>query len=113
MRRLTDDERAVLRAVVLAGAPNDDALRAALLRQVGTARATGPSCTCGCASLGLTVDRACAPSVSIREFSADALDAVEPAGFRVLVRDGYMVDVEVYGYGDAVPSSWPPATAFG
>jgi hypothetical protein len=30
----------------------------------------------------------------------------------VLVEDGYMVDVEVYGYGDAVPSSWPPATAF-
>ncbi len=109
MRPLTAAERQVLRAVVLAGAPQDERLRASLLAQVEVARVTGPSCTCGCASVGLAVDRADAPPASLEELFADAIDGDYAAGFRVLLADGYLDDVEFYGYGDTDNASWPPA----
>ena len=109
MRPLTADEREVLRAVVVAGAPNDERLRAALLAQVEVAQVTGLSCTCGCASVGLAVDPADAPAAPLAELSADAVDGEWAVGFRVLLRDGYLDDVEFYGYGDTPNTSWPPA----
>lgn len=109
MRPLTAAEREVLRAVVLAGAPRDEALRAALLAQVDAAQVTGPSCTCGCASVGLVVERADAPPASLSELSADAVDGEYAVGFRLLFADGYLDDVEVHGYGDTDAAAWPPA----
>lgn len=109
MRPLTATEREVLRAVVLAGAPEDKPLRASLLAQVEAAQVTGPSCICGCASVGLAVDRADAPPACIAELSVDAIDGEYAAGFRVLLADGYLDDVEFYGYGDTDDTSWPSA----
>lgn len=112
MRPLTADERQVLRAVVAAGAPKDEALRSALLAQVEVAQATGLSCTCGCASLGIVVNRADAPPASLPELSADAIDGDYAVGFRVLLSEGYLDDVEFYGYGDRDNTTWPPAGIF-
>ncbi len=109
MRSLTAEEREVLRAVVLAGAPEVEPLRAALLAQVEHAQVTGPSCTCGCASVGLEVDRGAAPPARIAELSADAIDGEYAVGFRVLLADGYLDDVEFYGYGDTPNTAWPRA----
>lgn len=109
MRRLTAAEREVLRAVVLAGAPKDDGAQAALLAQVDAAQVTGPSCTCGCASIGLSVDRAAALPADLSEFGADAVEDDYAAGFRIALVDGYLDDVEFYGYGDSDNSVWPPA----
>lgn len=95
--------------MVLAGAPRDEALRAALLSQVDAAKVTGPSCTCGCASVGLAVERADAPPASLPEMSADAVDGDYAAGFRLLLADGYLVDAEFHGYGDTDDSVWPSA----
>ena len=107
MRSLSTEERAVLRAVVLAGAPDDEPLRAALLAQVEAAQVTGPSCTCGCASVGLDVDRLAALPARLAELSADAIDGEYAVGFRVLLADGYLDDVEFYGYGDTPNTTWP------
>lgn len=107
MRSLTAEEREVLRAVVLAGAPEDEPVRNALLAQVDAAQVTGPSCTCGCASVGLVVDPTAAPAAAVSEFSADAVEGDYGAGFRVLLADGYLIDVEFYGYGDTPDTSWP------
>jgi hypothetical protein len=109
MRPLTAAERQVLRAVVLAGAPQDEHLRASLLAQVDVAQVIGPSCTCGCTSVALRVDHSDAPPASLAELSADAVDGDYAAGFRVLLADGYLDDVEFYGYGDTDSASWPPA----
>ena len=109
MRPLTPGEREVLRAVVVAGAPKDERLLAALLAQVEAAQVTGPSCTCGCASVGVTVNPADAPPAPLAELSADAVEGDWAVGFRVLLRDGYLDDVEFYGYGDTHNSAWPPA----
>ena len=109
MRSLTPEEREVLRAVVRAGAPEDELLRAALLAQVDAAQVTGPSCTCGCASVGLDVDRTAALPAELVEFSADAMDGEYAVGFRVLLADGYLDDVEFFGYGDTPNATWPEA----
>jgi hypothetical protein len=109
MRHLTAAEREVLRAVVLAGARRDEPLRAALLAQVAAAQVTGPSCTCGCASVGLVVQRDDAPPASVTELSADAAEGDWAVGFRLLLVDGYLDDVEFYGYGDADDTVWPAA----
>lgn len=108
MRSTTAAEREVLRAIVLAGAPEDEPLRAALLAQVQAARVTGPSCACGCASVGLTVDRDDAPPALLSELSADAVEGDCGVGFRVLLADGYLDDVEIFGYGDTDATTWPP-----
>ena len=107
VRPLTADEREVLRAVVVAGAPEGDELRAALLAQVDAAQVTGPSCPCGCASIGLVVARAEAPPAAVAELSADAVDGDDAVGFRVLLSEGYLDDVEFYGYGDTDSTTWP------
>ena len=109
MRALTATERDVLRAVVRAGAPEDEAVRTALLAQVEVAQVSGASCACGCASLGLTVAPADAPVAALAELSADAVDGDYAVGFRVLLADGYLKDVEFYGYGDTDHATWPPA----
>lgn len=109
MRSLTGCEREVLVAVVRARAPEDDDLQAALLAQVEAAQVTGPSCPCGCASLGLLVDRAAAPGVDLPELSADAQDGDYLVGLRLLLLDGYLADVEIFGYGDSDDSTWPEA----
>lgn len=109
VRHLTTDEREVLRAVLLAGAPEDERLRAALLAQVDATAVAGPSCDCGCASLALTVDRAAAPPAPVSEVSADALNGDAAVGFRVKLVDGYLNDVEFYSYGDADDTAWPAA----
>lgn len=98
----------MLRAIVLSGAPEDAPLRDALLAQVDAAQVTGPSCTCGCASVGLTVDRGEAPPALLAELSADAVEGDHGVGFRVTLADGYLDDVEVLGYGDTDATTWPP-----
>jgi len=100
----------VLRAVVLVGAPADETLRAALLAQVQVAQVMGLSCTCGCASYALAVDRQEAPPALVGEVSGDAHNGEEGVGFRVLLADGYLVDVEIHGFGDNDASVWPAAT---
>ena len=107
MRPLSDHEDAVLRAIVLGDAP-DDAARAALLSQLDAAQVTGPSCTCGCASVGLYVDRAATPPAGVRELNADAVQGDYAVGFRILLDAGYLDDVEFFGYGESDHSVWPP-----
>lgn len=111
VRPLTAQEREVLRAVVLSAVRQDAlSVRAALLAQVDAAQVIGPSCPCGCASLAVAVDRSAAPPVALPRLEADAVVDDETVGFIVWLDDGYLVDVEIFGYGDADDSVWPPAT---
>lgn len=111
VRPLTSEERAVLRAVVLAEAPQDECTRSALLAQVDAAQVAGSSCPCGCASVAVQVDRGSAPRALARELHATASRGDEVVGFRVVLEDGYLADVEIFGFGDADDTSWPHAHA--
>ncbi len=46
----------------------------------------------------------------VGEVSGDAHNGEEGVGFRVLLADGYLVDVEIHGFGDNDASVWPAAT---
>ena len=106
-RRLTLEEQDVLIAVVDADVPDlttADAVRA----QIRVATVTGVSCQCGCPSYSLVVARDLAPPAPLTEINAGYGDE-DGGGFRVLLDDGYLCDVEIYWYGDKVPSEWPAA----
>jgi hypothetical protein len=80
-----------------------------LVEQVDSARADG-YCGCGCATVGLTVDRA-APSAgkSYHKIPADILDASGEliGGVLVFVDDGYLSSLEVFTYYEPI-SPLPP-----
>ena len=70
-----------------------------LRRQLDGVRVTGPSCGCGCDSVGLSVDRSFAPAPVEERVPTDAFGR-DPGGNVVGVMlhviDGYMVDLEFY-----------------
>ena len=108
-RTLTAPERAVLLALLR----HEDFLgRDALLAQVDHISVEG-SCSCGCASVHLTVRGvAAAPSSpSPLPTEAEVLDerGNRIGGIVVFAHDGYLSYVEVYAYGPAAIAAFPPS----
>jgi hypothetical protein len=86
--------------------------REELLAQAATALVIG-HCTCGCATVDLSVDRALPAATSSPSpvpNEATALDATnEPlGGVLVFVRDGYLSSLEIYSYDTAPITAFPP-----
>jgi len=90
-----------------------------LLAQAGVTTATD-QCSCGCASIGLSVPHELAPASSdsesgvstpIQNEAVVVNDAGEPiGGVLVFTKDGYLSYLEVYNYGDDPINPFPPVT---
>ena len=74
-------------------------------KQLDHVRVTGPSCKCGCSSVGLAVDREKVPPATVGErvptdgFGRDSQG--NEVGVLLHVIDGYMNDLEFYPTSDA------------
>ena len=90
-RELSADEKAVLEFLLSRPFPGRDQLR----DQLESVRTTGLSCTCGCPSIALQVDRQ-APraqvGASIDAFGRDADGNLVMVG--LLMDDGYMMELD-------------------
>ena len=107
-RKLTAAERDALVAVLTHA---DFQGRDALLEQVNAARVVG-GCDCGCASVDLAVEDA-PPSDSVaypipNEATVLDMDGHAIGGVLVSERDGYLAQLEVYGYANDPISPFPP-----
>jgi hypothetical protein len=75
--------------------------RDALLRQAVTVLTAGSSCDCGCPSFSLVPDRSLPPANDVATPASEA-HGRDPGGNLVgvllFVRDGYLDDLEVFGY---------------
>ncbi len=96
LRGLTDDESGVVDRLLSRPFPGRDEL----VQQLRFVRAPGLSCTCGCPSIALEVDRG-APSAAVAERApteAVARDGDDNlVGIMLLVDDdGYMSELEFY-----------------
>jgi hypothetical protein len=94
-RSLIPEERRILNFLFTERFPGRDEL----VTQLDHVRVTGPSCACGCDSVGLIVDRAAPPApveerVPTEAFGRDPGGSV--VGVLLQVVDGYMVDLEFY-----------------
>lgn len=98
-RPLSSQERALLDLLLTREFPGRDAL----VEQAKTARWGGPGCGCGCPSYLLEVDRTL-PAALVEERMVSDAHGCEPGGNPVgillFVDDGYLREVEVYGYED-------------
>jgi hypothetical protein len=98
-RPLTNDELALLELLLTREFPGRDAL----VEQAKTARWGGPGCTCGCPSYLLEVHRTL-PAAAVEERMVSDAHGNEPGGnfvgILLFVEDGYLSEVEVYGYED-------------
>jgi hypothetical protein len=94
-RPLVPEERQILNFLLTKGFLGRDQL----LTQLGHVRVAGPSCSCGCDSVGLIVDETVPPApvqerVPTEAFGRDSRGSV--VGVLLHVVDGYMVDLEFY-----------------
>jgi hypothetical protein len=98
-RPLAQEERLILEFLLSKPFPGRDQL----LRQLDHVRVTGPSCSCGCDSVGLAVDRNVAPAPVEERVPTDAFGR-DPEGNEVGVLlhvvDGYLDDLEFYSTAD-------------
>ena len=107
-RPLTSPERAILDFLLTAEFQG----RAALRAQADHARVTG-RCSCGCATVDLTVDRTAAPPAQVSErMVAEAMSSNGEYGLLLFVVDGYLSSVEIYGNAAQPPPEFPPPSAF-
>src|SRR4051812_43182908 len=87
------------------------AARDVLVAQATTARTEGSSCGCGCASFSLVPDRtlSAAPSAERPAVEAHGTDSGgKDVGILLWTKEGYLSEVEVFGYDDA-PFAGVPA----
>ncbi|MGH2573737.1 MAG: hypothetical protein ACRDGU_09735 [Actinomycetota bacterium] len=99
-RALLPEERAILAFLLSKQFPG----REELLVQLEHTRVTGPSCNCGCDSIGLVVDRTVPPAPVDERVPTDAFgrdSAGAEVGALLHVIDGYMDDLEFYSVSDA------------
>lgn len=108
-RDLQPDERHVLDVLL----SRDFAGRDELREQARSARASGLSCSCGCPSINLAVDRSTAPApISGMVVDGVGIDASgKMVGALLFVTDGYLAELEIYGldddaYGMPTPASF-------
>ena len=107
-RPLTSPERAILDFLLTAEFQG----RAALRAQADHARVTG-RCSCGCATVDLTVDRTAAPPAQVsKSMVAEAMSSDGEYGLLLFVDDGYLSSVEIYGNVAEPPPEFPPPSAF-
>lgn len=110
-RQPTESERAFLDAVL---AHSFDGVEA--LRQQWTHATVHSSCNCGCGSLGFTFDDQTelepSPAPSPLPVHVDVVDEDGEivGGIVVLLRDGFLDDVDVYSVADD-PITFPPPEA--
>jgi hypothetical protein len=98
-RDLSSDERYVLDVLLSRPFFGRDELR----EQVGHTRVTGLSCSCGCPSMNLAVDRpvAAAPTSGMVADGVGLDAGGKPVGALLFVDDdGYMSELEIFGWAD-------------
>jgi hypothetical protein len=98
-RALLEEERSILDFLLSKEFAGRDELR----QQLEHVLVTGPSCNCGCESVGLAVDRVVPPApvvdqVPTEAFGRDAQGA--EVGVLLFVVDGYMDDLEFHSADD-------------
>jgi hypothetical protein len=94
-RPLSDEQRALLTFLLEREFPG----RAELAEQAQSVTTRGRSCSCGCPSFSLLVDRSLPPAVVGERMVSDA-HGTDPGGNEVGVllftEDGYLTEIEVY-----------------
>jgi hypothetical protein len=109
-RTLTRDERRVLDLLLSQEFPG-----AAQLREQARLASVVGRCSCGCASIVLSVDHeACAPAIGSgspvwSEAAVVGEDGMDVGGVILFLKEGYLEYLEIYsGYGPPI-REWPPA----
>lgn len=98
-RPLMHEERLILKFLLSKPFPGRDQL----LEQMDHVQVTGPSCNCGCESVGLAVDRKVTPASVEERVPTDAFgrdSEGNEVGVLLHVIDGYMDDLEFYSTSD-------------
>ncbi len=100
-RPLTSEQRAVLDLLLSRDFPGSAELR----RQAERVETGGSSCKCGCPSFSLIADRALpAADIAYGDRMVSEAHGPDPAGNPIGVllftEDGYLAEVEVFGYTD-------------
>jgi hypothetical protein len=92
----------------------DFAGRDVLVRQAETVKTGGSSCDCGCPSFSLVPDKSlpAAPEAGHMVSDAHGLDpAGNSIGVLLFVKDGYLDDVEIFGYEGSTFAGLPVPSA--
>jgi hypothetical protein len=98
LRSLTPEERALLDFLLQPAFVGRDELAA----QAATVKTSGRSCTCGCPSFWLVPDTNLPPAPIVESPPVDAhgTPGGKDIGVMLMVRDGYLYDVEIYDFDD-------------
>ena len=107
-RDLQPDERQVLDVLL----SRDFAGRDELREQAQSVRVSGLSCSCGCPSINLAVDRSAAPApISGMVVDGVGIDASgKMVSALLFVTDGYLAQLEIYGLADNAYGMPTPAS---
>jgi hypothetical protein len=107
-RPLTDAEKSVTWSILSgAGVDELDVVRQQLEAAVAT-----DQCDCGCPTIGIAVDAARARPTSYSGRPV-AETPWEHGSIMVWIDDGWLSNLEIYGWEDEAPSEWPDPATFG
>jgi hypothetical protein len=103
---LSIEQRAVLDFLLVKDFKGRDELAA----QAETVRTSGSSCDCGCPSFSLDPDRTLPAAVVDDTVPVEAHGPARdgsPIGVLLFVRDGYLDELEIFGYAETPPPELP------